>query len=345
MDLARVLAIGAVVLIHVVAPVVSGAHGAEFSQPRWWLGNVIDSACRAAVPLFVMVSGALMLSAGRREQVGDFYRRRVQRIGLPLVFWSAAYLVLRTTVHGQSLGPEDILRALANGSPYFHLYFLFVIAGLYLVTPFLRLLVDHAPERLTVLLCLALFGLGATDQVLVSFLDAGQPNAVTYALPYAGYFIAGHLLAQCTLPPSAVRVAGAAFLLSTAATAAGTWVLARPRGWSGPASYLYDYLSPTVIAASISAFVLLRALPDRFPVLDRAAVAGSVSRLSTLSFGVYLVHPALMVLYRLYGPADALPSRAPALLVAVVMQWLVVVLAALAATALLRSVPLLRRVV
>ena len=33
----------------------------------------------------------------------------------------------------------------ATGKPYYHLYFLFVIAGLYVATPFLRLLVDQAP--------------------------------------------------------------------------------------------------------------------------------------------------------------------------------------------------------
>ncbi len=343
-DLARVVAIGAVVIIHVIGPVVSGASGAGFSQPRWWMGNLVDSTCRAAVPLFIMVSGALLLSPGRREPVGDFYRRRLRRIGIPLVFWSAAYLVFRATVQDETLTAEGVLRTLANGTPFFHLYFLFVIAGLYLATPFLRLLVDQAPERLVVALCLVLLCVGAADQVLTYFLGAGRPNAVTFALPYAGYFVAGHLLARRTLPPAAVRLAGAAFVLSTAATAVGTWFLARPRGWSGPAGYLYAYLSPTVIVASIAAFILLRELPARLPTLGRQPVAGIVSQLSALSFGLYLIHPALLVLYRLHGP-QPLPGPVAPLLSALVVQWLVVTVAALALTALLRAVPLLRRVV
>jgi surface polysaccharide O-acyltransferase-like enzyme len=344
MDLVRAVAIGAVVLIHVVAPVVSGAHGVEFSQPRWWLGNVLDSASRAAVPLFVMVSGALLLAEGRREPVRDFYGRRLRRIGVPFLFWCAAYLVLRATVQGENLPLHAVLRAVATGTPFFHLYYLFVIAGLYVATPFLRLLVDHASGRLSVVLCLLLFAVGAADQVAVSFFDAGGANAVTYAVPYAGYFIAGHLLATRPLAPGNVRLAGTAFVLSTAATAVGTWFLARPRGWSGSASFLYGYLSPTVIVSSLTAFVLLRALPKRLPALAREPLAGTVSRLSAASFGVYLVHPALLVLYRLHGP-HPLPSQAPPLLGALVVQWLVVTLVALALTTFLRAVPLLRRVV
>jgi surface polysaccharide O-acyltransferase-like enzyme len=344
MDLARVVAIGAVVIIHVVGPVVSGASGAGFSQPRWWVGNVLDSTCRTAVPLFIMVSGALLLSSGRRETVGDFYRRRLRRIGVPLVFWSGAYLVFRATVQAETLDVEAVLRTVASGTPFFHLYFLFVIAGLYLATPFLRLLVDQAPEGLVVVLCLVLLGVGAADQVLMSFLGAGRPNAVTFALPYAGYFVAGHLLARRTLTPAAVRLAGAAFVLSTAATAVGTWFLARPRGWGGPAGYLYGYLSPTVIVASIAAFVLLRALPDRLPALERRPMATIVSQLSALSFGLYLIHPALLVLYRLHGP-HPLPGPAAPLVGALLVQWLVVTVAALALTAAIRAVPFLRRIV
>jgi hypothetical protein len=50
------------------------------------------------------------------------------------------------------------------------------------------------------------------------------------------------------------------------------------------------------------------------------------------------------MLYRLHGP-HPLPSQAPPLLGALVVQWLVVTLVALALTTFLRAVPLLRRVV
>src|SRR4051812_36607782 len=84
MDLARVVATGAVVLIHVIAPVVSSGRGESLSHLRWWFGNIVDSGCRAAVPLFIMISGALLLSVGRQEGTQEFYAGRLSRVGVPL---------------------------------------------------------------------------------------------------------------------------------------------------------------------------------------------------------------------------------------------------------------------
>ena len=41
---------------------------------------------RACVPLFVMMTGVLLLPV--RAELGDFYRKRIGRIVVPLVFWS-----------------------------------------------------------------------------------------------------------------------------------------------------------------------------------------------------------------------------------------------------------------
>ncbi|SNS01275.1 Surface polysaccharide O-acyltransferase, integral membrane enzyme [Geodermatophilus pulveris] len=344
MDGARVVAMAAVVLIHVVAPVVSDGQGEDLTHPRWWLGNVLDSLARSAVPLFFMVSGALLLSPERTEGPGRFLRRRLPRIGVPLLFWSTFYLGFRVVARGHELGARDAAAALAGGVPYFHLWFLFALLGLYLTTPLLRVVIRQSSDRFVAWACAVLLLLGAVDQVLTSFLGAGSPNAVTWFLPHLGYYVAGHLLQRWALPARAVPVATGVFASATAVTAVGTWVLARESGWSPAAAYLYGYLSPTALAASVAAFVLLRALPGRLPLRAGRRWDVAAHRLSRLALGTYLVHPVLLWVYPSVGLVESYPSRAPALLVALVTQWLVVTVGSLALTWVALRVPLLRRV-
>ena len=57
LDVLRVVACMAVVMIHASAPYL----GKDIGSFNFWVGNVLDSLSRVAVPLFVMISGALML--------------------------------------------------------------------------------------------------------------------------------------------------------------------------------------------------------------------------------------------------------------------------------------------
>src|SRR5689334_4222130 len=108
----------------------------------WWSILSIEAACRWAVPLFVMLSGALLLDPQRRETPIEFYRKRFWRIGIPLVFWSLFYLLPGIAVDGfSSSALAEGGTKLAHGRPAYHMYFLFIIAGLYLLTPYLRVVV------------------------------------------------------------------------------------------------------------------------------------------------------------------------------------------------------------
>ena len=72
MDWLRVLATIAVVTIHVAAGYVSVLDANNAS--RWMAGNLFESISRASVPIFVMISGALLLKGQKIFQSGNFYR-------------------------------------------------------------------------------------------------------------------------------------------------------------------------------------------------------------------------------------------------------------------------------
>jgi surface polysaccharide O-acyltransferase-like enzyme len=317
---------------------VNGSRTPEGSA-AWWAANVLNSASRWCVPVFLMVSGALLLDPRRIERPRDFYRRRMSRVVVPLAVWTAVYLVFRAAYLREDITAEGAARDVAAGTPFLQLYFLYVLLGLYLLTPFLKLVLRHTTRRMQLGFAGVLLGLGVLDQVVASFAEAGGANVATRFLPFAGYFVLGWVLRDITLDRRGLRLASTGFVLSVMATVALVGLLVRLDGWGDSGRYLYGFLSPPVVVMSVAAFVLLRAAGRRW-VPDSG---GRTTRLSALTFGVYLVHP--LVLYPLQLDLLPLPERVWPFLGVAAVQWGVTVTASLLLTLLLRSVPYVRRTV
>ncbi|MFC3996426.1 acyltransferase [Nocardiopsis sediminis] len=337
LDFARVAAMLAVVLVHVFAPVVTTVHS-EFASPAWWTANAVDSMLRWCVPVFVMISGALLLRP-RDEGLRRFYTKRFSRIGVPLAVWTALYVAWEIWRTG--ISPMEAVSDVLSGAPSLHLYFLFVLAGLYVLTPFLRVLVEHSTTVSLWWFAAVMSAIGMADQAISALDGVGEPNAATRFLPYIGYYFMGYLLTRTAPTRRAVWTAGAVFAASVAATGAGAAALALlAGGWGGTAAYVYDYLSPTVLAMSAAAFVLLRAAGTR--LYGRTGTPRWLSVLSSLSFGVFLVH--VVVLYTLRD-ITGVPGSAHGMLAMAGLHATAVLTVSLLVTALFQRIPGLRATV
>lgn len=84
----RTLACFAVILLH-----YSGSYTYRFGVPTFNHGILVFTLTVFCVPIFVMVSGALLLQ--KSIPIGEFYKKRTLRILLPFLFWSAVYLLFK----------------------------------------------------------------------------------------------------------------------------------------------------------------------------------------------------------------------------------------------------------
>jgi fucose 4-O-acetylase-like acetyltransferase len=99
-DLIRVVSAFFVVMIHVCVRVSGGAEE-NGNSLAWLIAHCgFSSFNLLAVPLFIMISGALLLD--RNEEPMTFYRKRFGKILLPFIAWSSIYLLCRLTM-GQNL--------------------------------------------------------------------------------------------------------------------------------------------------------------------------------------------------------------------------------------------------
>jgi len=281
----------AVICAHVAIRVVEDVP--DIHSTAWWAGNLWGAASRWGVDAFIMASGALLLDPSKEEPLGVFYRKRAARVLIPLLFWSAFYLGLRA-VFGSGLTREALLNALLTGKPYYHLWYLFMIPGLYFYTPFLRRYIGATPPRERRIAVASLLALAALYTFFRYFYRASVgETAFTLFVPYVGLFLAGYEWRAGGPPRISARALWGVILLCWAAIALGSYPLV---GRYGPYQglYLYDRLSPFNIAIAMSLFALFYRtdVPARAPAWVQRAVA----RLYPATFGIYLIHPLWLTL-------------------------------------------------
>lgn len=285
MNNARIVAIFAVVMLHVAAyPVLN----AELGSTSWWIANVYDSALRWCVPVFVMISGALLLEP-RTEGLKTFYRKRATRVLLPLLFWSLFYVIWAKLKHGAyGHDPSDISiwERLSAGKPYFHLWFLYMLVFLYLFAPFFQMMIKACKPRHLYWALICGFALAALNTFLGNLSTRADPWFFNWFLFYVPYFVLGYVIRHTQL-----RIAHAylwlGLLITVAATAWGVFALSTRTDLS-TGTYFYDNLSITVIPMSACIILLVRDWNREFihPHLTQV--------LSQLTLGVYLLHPIVL---------------------------------------------------
>jgi len=303
LDGLRVVALLMVIVVHI------GAKGFGVLGHNWWAINLYESVARIAVPLFFMVSGALLLP---RQHGIAAIGKRLWRIGLPLIAWSVLYLMwFRHTGQQQSNWPALIV----GGPVVAHLWYLYALIGLYLFLPVLAPFFRFNPVPVQVFCLLFWFIAASLTPLEVALTGRIQVGVQWSALPlYAGYMAAGALLYH-HLPavPRRAPLAGAwlGWALCAAATALGTWWRVHTLARADEAFWVYS--SPTVVLAALAAFVCLRAL---FTATVRAGsrAGRAIAFFGSASFGIYLVHVLVLFIldgqgidYRFINPWLAIP--------------------------------------
>lgn len=100
--------------------------------------NALWHIIYVGVPLFVMLSGALLL--GKQESLKDFFKKRFTRILIPFLIWSIiiGFLLFYKEHHTLSGSIGWIVSSTLTKGVIGIYWYVYLIAGLYLITPLLR---------------------------------------------------------------------------------------------------------------------------------------------------------------------------------------------------------------
>lgn len=302
-DLLRIIAVCGVVSIHTFGSI---AVNPLVTDPvTQWVARLLSSGFAWAVPVFVMLSGALNLTPrAHRNGPADFYRRRATRILPALIVWIGVYLLLNRLMHG-ALSGWDVVSMVFDNAVYPHLYFLWLIAGLYALAPVIAAFLENGGARRLHLFAAVSLGFTLAAYSLASVLTAtGRPHsfpqgALTIWILYVGYFITGRALDGVRLRGGALAGACLGIVVLGALTMAQ---VAFPLTFA-PFSAIFpaEYLGGVVAALAVCVFLAAGSLLSRLsvgPQLGRAIVT-----LSDACFGVFLVHLVVLL-----APNELLPG-------------------------------------
>lgn len=340
LDLLRAIACLSVVMIHVSAEFVTKGT----SGPDFWLGNLFDSLSRAAIPLFVMISGALMLDEGY-EFTKKKWLGHIGKMAGFYGFWSTMYCVVYRVIplisRGEKVRMLGVITQILSG--HYHLWFVPMIICLYLLVPLLRLWVTEKNVRSVeyFLILSAVFAciLPQGMELLLQGVPKLRPVQtlvdnmhMQFPMGYVGYFVLGWYLNRGIRCRKLVYALGIAGLCMTFMGTYAASVLMKFKSYP-----FYEDCSVNVLLYSAAIFVLCKSRfqhakkPDGMP-------AKTVGWIGKCSLGIYAVHVfAISDLLGVFGQMHAAVGI-PVMFAATVVISAIVSL-------ILRSIPGLKKLV
>ncbi|MGL6262070.1 acyltransferase [Vibrio sp. WXL210] len=290
-DLMRCVAAIAVIAIHVLAPYRHELHAIPFDQ--WLTAITINGLSRWAVPVFILISGALMLSDTRPFDLGYYVKRRLGKVFIPFVVWSLFYAMLAGwSAQGyDSQVTAEVLGSSLTHATYYHLGFFYYFIPLYFVIPLFQWGLRHYGESFLV----SYVGLwGLTSLLFLLRIDGPWSNQLWL---FSGYLPLGYLLLnRFNLSARNTAVVGTLGVASLLLTVTMVVYLSLTHG-----EYTFErwlsYKTLNVVLAASMVFVVCRYAGESLsPNLQRM-----VSLISRYSLGIYILHPIFLWPMNEYG--------------------------------------------
>jgi len=323
----RFIALYAVIILHTSA-VLLALYG-KVPLNDWFAADFYNGLVRFAVPVFVMITGALLLP--REYEFGDFLKKRLIRVVTPFLFWSLIYIGYSwyneeiSFDAGAWTNIKQVLHLLKYGSSY-HLWYVYMLIGLYFIIPVIGKFVRNASQNEILYFLLIWFGVMMINQ---PYLSRFNPQVdLHYFAGYIGYLVLGHYLAIKQFEFKNIRVRMAAlFLLTLAVIVVGTWLLYKNKSTMG--TLFYEPISPTIMLLSASIFLFFRfSAPKLSPVIIRIR-----DFVGSYNYGIYLAHALILYLldldfinisYKLCTPIISIPVTATLCFILTIgLVWLI----------------------
>ncbi|EFN6913185.1 acyltransferase [Escherichia coli O10] len=274
-----------VVMIHTTTWYVTNAH--SVSPITWDIANILNSASRVSVPLFFMISGYLFFGE-RSAQPRNFLR-----IGLCLLFYSAVallYIALFT-----SINVEISLKNLLQKPVFYHLWFFFAIAVIYLVSPLIQ--VKHVGGKMLLVL-MVVIGIIANPNTVPQKIDSFEWLPINLYINgdtfyYILYGMLGRAIGMMDTQHKPLSWMSAALFI------AGVFIISRGTlyelQWRGNfADTWYLYCGPIVFICAIALLTLVK------NTLDTRTISG-LGLISRHSLGIYGFHALIIHALRTSG--------------------------------------------
>ena len=297
-DYLRIFAFFSVIYMHTAAGLLRNGINAD-----WYVANIFTSLAFMAVPLFFMMSGYLLMTSKKTHDLTVLFKHRLPRLVAPFIFWSLAGIFCYLFLKG-NLSVKSILITMAdslNNPVYIHMWYMYTLIALYLISPFLITIVENLDSRTHKFLF-----------ALIVIINLLAMSKAIVPMPYKKLFIwdifmelqffNGHICAFFLgyyLGKSDKKVNNALlltiFTLCFAVITCGTWYLTKSNG-----EYTATFQAQKEGFELLMASTLFLIVKQNFNK-SSGKLKSLITPVVTLSLPVYLVHGMVLSVLSGYG--------------------------------------------
>ena len=311
LDLLRVLACFMVIMVHSGEFFYISSSGGIIREHEFWV-NLYGSFLRICVPIFVVISGYLILPI--KESPSVFYKKRFTRILFPFLFWSIMYAVVPFIyrVYNSEVMWYNVAHLFVNfqGSAG-HLWFVYMLIGLYLFIPFISPWVDiasHKQKQLFLLLWSITLFMPFIKRIFPELWGEvywNQFHSLFYFSGYIGYLVLGNYLKEVNISLGkslslGICLIGAGYLL----TYIGFAYNMPTAKTLAELELTWSFCTINVAMMTIGFILIFKHIKISSPTF-----LSWIGQMSNLSYGVYLTHILVLnEVYKLVSPHFSSPA-------------------------------------
>ena len=316
LDVVRFIAMFTVVCCHCTDPFnFYPGTAPNIGEIKLW-GAIYGSVLRPCVPLFVMITGALLLPV--RGDASTFYKKRIPRVFYPFLIWSVLYNLFPWITGLLGLNPQIILdffpyageevmqQSFSVSLEYIlmipfnfsilavHMWYIYLLIGLYLYLPVFSAWVEKASERAKLMFLLA-WGVTLLLPYYYQFVSNylwGTCSWNSFGMLYAfagfnGYLLLGHYLKNLEWSLKKTLAIGIPmFAAGYAVTFLGfRHITALPEYTDEMLELFFTYCSLNFVMMTIPVFMLAKKVKVNSERMKKA-----LANLTVCGFGIYMIH-------------------------------------------------------
>lgn len=290
LDILNVIAIIAVIALH--------CNGIVHGNPNtraWNTSLIVECICYFAVPLFCMLSGATLMNYREKYDTKTFFKKRFIKVLVPFAFWAIIMFIWKIhiikTIPNIN-GLKNWINAFFQNKEESTYYFMYSILGIYLTMPILSLLTEKKHRKtlwFTVVLHFIFNSL--IPNVLNLFEITYNTNTQVLLGGYIIFVILGYLLSTEELSRNKRIIIYIFAIIGVLYRFFTTYIMSKEYGYVIKTTWGYTSWHSILLASSV--FIFIKQL-FTVKISLSAKKAKLVSKISSCSFGIYLIHQIVM---------------------------------------------------
>ena len=357
LDVIRCVAMIMVIGVHCIDPFYISPTMRAIPEYTHWAA-IYGSLLRPSVPLFVMMTGLLLLPV-KKQPLGKFYKKRIYRVLFPFLIWSVLYsmfpwvtgvLGLPKEIIGDffcyTQGQEsqsliDSLKDVAMIPFNFshkenHLWYIYLLIGLYLYMPFFSAWIENADRKtkraFLLIWIISLFIPYLKEYVANCLFERSgyvfgtdtwnEFGLFYYFAGFNGYLLLGHYVKKGN-DWSLMKT----FILCILMFAVGYYITytgfsttaSNPNATETEMELFFTFCSPNVLLMTLATFLLLQKV-----VITNSTVIKVLANMTQCGFGIYMVHYFVVgPFFLLIGPSSLpIPLQVPLMAICIFLcSW------------------------